>query len=66
MESIIELYSDDLTEEPFLRKVILPVAEISKFRQLLYREGITTAHMMPTLDNIASTAMEILSNECLT
>lgn len=66
MESIIELYSDDLTEEPFLRKVILPVAEISKFRQLLYREGITRAHMMPTLDNIASTAMDVLSNECQT
>ena len=66
MESIVELYTDELAEGPFLRKVILPAEEIYKFRELLYREGITKAHMMPTLDNVASTAMDIVSNECLT
>jgi hypothetical protein len=40
-------------ERPFLRKVILPYAEALPLLKLLWRERLTTAHLMPTFDNIA-------------
>jgi FRG domain len=40
-----------------LRKMILQASEVPNLRRLLDREGYTIAHMMPSLDNIAKTAM---------
>jgi hypothetical protein len=40
-------------QRPFLRKVILPRAEALPLLKLLWRERLTSAHLMPTFDNIA-------------
>jgi hypothetical protein len=39
-------------ERPFLRKIVLPHAEAIPLLKLLWRERLTTAHLMPTFDNI--------------
>lgn len=41
-----------------LMKLFLPEAEVRRLRSLLDREGLTDAHLKPTLDNVASTAMK--------
>jgi len=46
-----------------LKKITLTAGELAALRRLLIREGITKAHMMPTLDNIASTAIASLTHE---
>lgn len=46
-----------------LKKIVLATSELPELRRLLIREGVTKAHMMPTLDNIASTAMTSLTYE---
>lgn len=43
-----------------LKKIILPADQVNELQQLLYREGISKAHMMPTLDNVAATAMSTI------
>jgi len=43
-----------------LRKVILPVAEIPELKTLLLREGVSKAHMMPSLDNVALVSMNAI------
>ncbi|WLD12115.1 FRG domain-containing protein [Planctellipticum variicoloris] len=40
---------------PLLRKVELPHSETRKLAELLEREGISLAHLMPTFDNVART-----------
>ena len=50
----------EFTEKPYLRKITLPDCELANLRQLLLREGISKAHMMPTFDNVASTALNSL------
>lgn len=40
-----------------LQKITLPADQVTELQQLLRREGITKAHMMPTLDNVAETAI---------
>lgn len=44
-------------ETPLLRKAILKKRHVPQLRRLLRRENITKAHLMPTMDNIASTAL---------
>ncbi len=43
--------------EPLLRKIILKKEHLPQLRRLLRRENITKAHLMPSMDNIASTAL---------
>lgn len=50
------LFSDD---RPVMRKIILSKYHVSELRQLLLLEGITTAHLMPTLDNVAKTSLRL-------
>jgi FRG domain len=40
-----------------LRKIVLAKEHLSRLRQLLRIEGITQAHMMPSLDNLAATSI---------
>jgi len=42
-------------EKPILRKMILRKEQVPELRALLDVERITQAHLMPTLDNVAST-----------
>ena len=37
--------------------------EVPALKRLLLREGVSKAHMMPSLDNIASTALEMLKQK---
>lgn len=41
-----------------LKKIILKQPEISRMRMLIDREGITKAHLMPSLDNVVQTIIE--------
>lgn len=67
-EQISEAFPDRSKEgvwiaEPILRKAVLRREHVSELRTLLYREGISLAHMMPTLDNVSVTSMDrVLSN----
>ncbi len=44
--------------DPILRKAVLRREHVSELRTLLFREGISLAHMMPTLDNVTVTSMD--------
>lgn len=44
---------------PCLRKIVLSGDCVTEFRELLSREGITKAHLMPTLDNASKTAFQL-------
>lgn len=46
-----------------LLKLVLPADAVLEFRLLLQREGITKAHLMPTLDNVQETAFQIVQDE---
>jgi len=46
---------------PLLRKMVLPADQIAELQLVLYRESISKAHMMPTLDNVAETSMSYLA-----
>ncbi len=39
----------------FLKKIILKGEQMPELRTFIYREGISKANLMPTLDNIAHT-----------
>lgn len=52
----------ETSNEPLLRKVILSAEQVPELRKLLFREGISKAHLMPSLDNIAATALETASS----
>lgn len=43
---------------PIIRKMTLPHAEIPELREMLRREGISLAHLMPTLEHVAETVLE--------
>lgn len=61
LETVFTQVNDgEFAEKTYLRKVTLPNDELANLKQLLLREGISKAHMMPTFDNIASTAMDSL------
>lgn len=61
IEQCIENFESQ--NEPLLRKVILPADQRLELQKLLLREGITKAHMMPSLDNVAKTSLNNLANE---
>ena len=61
----IETAMKSLPDLVFLRKIVLGESELPALRRLLLREGVSKAHMMPSLDNVASTAMASLSGEFL-
>lgn len=42
-------------EEGALKKLILPSSEAAELRRLLFAEGVSRAHLMPTLDNVRHT-----------
>lgn len=42
---------------PLLKKIILEKKEVPRLRELLAREQLTKAHVMPTLDNVAHTVL---------
>lgn len=48
----------EAADTPLLKKIILPADQVPELQLLLFREGISTAHLMPSLDNIAKTAMQ--------
>jgi len=54
------IHNFDTAGAPILRKVILPASQIKELQLILYREGISKAHLMPTLDNVAETSMNFL------
>ncbi len=43
---------------PVLRKLVLPSNSVLEFRDLLHRDKVTSANLMPTLDNIAKVASQ--------
>lgn len=47
---------------PMLRRIVLPASEISSLRLMLRREGITREKLMPTLENAARAAIELISS----
>ncbi|MFK7903182.1 MAG: FRG domain-containing protein [Nitratireductor sp.] len=53
----LEKFADGVS---LLRKVELGAEHKDDLRKLLSREGVTKAHLMPNLDNIATTAMRSL------
>ena len=53
-DEIIEKKFDDQDEKP-LRKITLPIFEVKNLLNLLNRERITRAHLMPSYDNITAT-----------
>lgn len=57
-ESYARAYENWNLDVPCLRKLVLPAEHLRDFRRLLRREGVTRAHLMPTLDNVATTALE--------
>jgi hypothetical protein len=46
-----------------LRKVILEKKHLPELRRLLRIEGITQAHLMPSLDNLATTALDVTDDD---
>jgi FRG domain len=46
-----------------LRKVILEKKHLPELRRLLRIEGITQAHLMPSLDNLATTALGVTDDD---
>lgn len=46
---------EDDCEDGFLFQLTLPSSEASELRRLLFAEGISRAHLMPTFDNIKAT-----------
>ncbi|WP_455270294.1 FRG domain-containing protein [Rhizobium herbae] len=52
----------ELMSVPFLTKLVLPRSEAKTLRQLLYREGVSKAHLMPTYDNAAAMANTLFSD----
>lgn len=45
----------NITTPETLKKLILPTSEAGELRRLLFAEGISRAHLMPTLDNVRHT-----------
>lgn len=56
-DKLKEYFSKDRT---YLKKVILPSSQVDELKRILMREGISKAHMMPSLDNIANTSVSSL------
>ncbi len=52
---IDELLDKAIVDRPVLMKVILQSKHVPKLRELIDREQITKAHLMPTLDNVVET-----------
>lgn len=46
-----------------LKKIILPSSQTEELQRVLYREGFSKAHMMPSLDNVAETAMSYMATK---
>jgi len=46
--------------KPMLRKIILRASEVVRLKQILFRQRVSKAHLMPTLDNVRTTAMQQL------
>ena len=55
----LKLASDLDLQECILRKITLPKERADALYMLLYREGITKVHLMPSYDVAAQTALEI-------
>jgi hypothetical protein len=53
MEDYVREVYDGKDPEP-IRKVTLSVAEVRRLVKILWQEGITRAHLMPTYDNVAA------------
>lgn len=51
---------EDCFEVGGIRKITLPKSETPRLMQLLWRERISAAHLMPTLDNVTSTLHDLL------
>lgn len=62
-ESKILIDKFESLNQTLLRKIVLPHDQYIEFQLLLLREGISQAHMMPTLDNVAKTSLEYLMNK---
>jgi hypothetical protein len=58
-----EVALEGLVDEPILRKVILKREHVADLRLLLRREGISQAHLMQTLDNVAATSLRLSSDK---
>lgn len=56
IENMVELSAQyhklDMLPRPFLYKLTLPASEALDLLQLLWREKVSPAHLMPTFDNI--------------
>lgn len=55
LSKISEVFPSNIV---YLKKVILGPEEVPEFRRLLMLEGLSRAHLMPTFDNIAKTAID--------
>lgn len=56
--SLVDVIEDNYSGGPApVRLITLPVSEVDALERLLWRERISLAHLMPTHDNIARTAI---------
>lgn len=54
---INELLENREVDHPVLLKIVLQKKHVKRLRELIDREQITKAHLMPTLDNVAETVI---------
>lgn len=57
-DAIEEMCKNTQVESPQLRKVLLPCSETNEVRRLLWRQGITEAHLMPSYDAVVRSLRE--------
>ena len=50
-----EIVTELPDHETFLQKMTLPAAEVPRLKEMIHREGISRAALMPTMDNISLT-----------
>jgi FRG domain len=59
-ESALRAIKEDLASSPVkLRKIVLANKHVIELRRLLLLERITKAHLMPTMDSLAETALSL-------
>jgi FRG domain len=51
-----QIMAESKSDAAFVKKIVLQACELPALKELLNREGISRARLMPTLDNIALTA----------
>jgi hypothetical protein len=62
LDEILQSYFEKpILKSACLKKIVLKNKYLPELRKLLMREGITKAHLMPSLDNVAKMVMQSYS-----